>query len=1020
MWMIIRNSWKNMYRSPKKSVVIFLIMFLFAFLTCVIVSTKKDISEFLELCNDKYKTIGILEYLGDDYPDEYVVDEKLSDAFSQVDGLSVWEDESVLQKEISQKYFGNIEGYTRTDKYALVRDEAVVAISMPIFVEGASEMYQCFVTDCLYGARDLTGTLLYVDAGDYELDYSKKYVLRIKAYPNSFTMESYYILDYEDPITGQVVSGYCALEKGDSIPKVYEDMAHKLRVKHNGITITPTKDLECVPLFHQNELLIAGGRSFTEAEYNEGSKVCVISHTTAGAMGKGIGDFVTLYWNDLGEVDFWDNYDIEKGFAYKETFEIVGITNEMISLCHNVFVPDGALFGNIQKTVGYEIGYVQVENEKAFDYALKVLEVLPKDFRFTIYDQGYNQVAGTYLMIEKIMNVIILGGLLLCVAFLGLVGYIMVIRQQNTALIMQKLGSGKGNVFVHFLSQGVIFGMTASVLGASLAKSLHNVIWQEIEKLTNAKLAMDLRFSDFNLSVKGFDAVFEPSTGLLVYVLTALVYLLLVCAIVALFVVAVVKEKKSKTAWGKKSKEKAQASPTKSRRLRKNYSVGPRKPYGSFGFAISNLYRDKVKTIVVALIALVSICFGLKMIEMWNTSQANYDKLLYEQTLRGYYTDYSGRPISTTELLLDPAQIEKVEELDFIEKVGYSTSEMAIFLGVVETADGEEFIYERKIGPDKMVAWYRLEQEFLNGDRLVFTNDMQATSEFGGKAAPEITFLEGYSEAYLKEESKEEGSTRKPGEAPLVYGIISEQFMIDKGIGLGDTVVFAISEMERNLPGLFRAEYFLEYKIKVIGSFVGKSHRNYIYCPYASYEGNNKITSASFTFKGLNHIRDKKDAMLEAGMGQAKVAGRNRSFVVLEDGVAQNNLSSMRQQDFYTKLVIILMSVVCIFGNAMTGYFLVNHRSKEIAIMRSLGAGKVQIYKAFTLDQVLIYFAGSGLGLAVAKLMGIGMKSAGEGTIAIGLGVLLLALAFVAYFIGVMVAAASAVHGNVKVLMSGE
>lgn len=1018
MWMIIRNSWKNMYRSPKKSVVIFLIMFLFAFLTCVIVSTKKDISEFLELCNDKYKTIGILEYLGDDYPDEYVVDEKLSDAFSQVDGLSVWEDESVLQKEISQKYFGNIEGYTRTDKYALVRDEAVVAISMPIFVEGASEMYQCFVTDCLYGARDLTGTLLYVDAGDYELDYSKKYVLRIKAYPNSFTMESYYILDYEDPITGQVVSGYCALEKGDSIPKVYEDMAHKLRVKHNGITITPTKDLECVPLFHQNELLIAGGRSFTEAEYNEGSKVCVISHTTAGAMGKGIGDFVTLYWNDLGEVDFWDNYDIEKGFAYKETFEIVGITNEMISLCHNVFVPDGALFGNIQKTVGYEIGYVQVENEKAFDYALKVLEVLPKDFRFTIYDQGYNQVAGTYLMIEKIMNVIILGGLLLCVAFLGLVGYIMVIRQQNTALIMQKLGSGKGNVFVHFLSQGVIFGMTASVLGASLAKSLHNVIWQEIEKLTNAKLAMDLRFSDFNLSVKGFDTVFEPSAGLLVYVMTALVYLLLVCAIVALFVVAVVKEKKSKAAWGKKSKEKVKATPTKSRRLRKNYSVGPRKPYGSFGFAISNLYRDKVKTIVVALIALVSICFGLKMIEMWNTSQANYDKLLYEQTLRGYYTDYSGRPISTTELLLDPAQIEKVGDLEFIDQVEYSTLEMAVFLGIVENADGETHTYERMRAAEKMVGLYRQQKQFIEGERLTFTTDMQATAEFGGKAKPEITFLEEFSEEFLKEKS--EVVNRKPGETPLVYGIVSEQLMEKKGIRLGDTIVFAISELERNLPGIFGENYFEEYKVKVIGSFVGKSQKDYIYCAYDSYVGNNSITKAIFTIKGLDNISAKKDAMLEAGMGQAKVAGRNRSFVVLEDGVAQNNLSSMRQQDFYTKLVIILMSVVCIFGNAMTGYFLVNHRSKEIAIMRSLGAGKVQIYKAFTLDQVLIYFAGSGLGLAVAKLMGIGMKSAGEGTITIGLGVLLLALAFVAYFIGVMVAAASAVHGNVKVLMSGE
>ena len=79
MWMIVDNSWKNIYRSPKKSILIFLIMFLCSFLACVIAATKSDISAFLKECNEKYITIGVLEYIGEEYPEEYVVDEKLSE-----------------------------------------------------------------------------------------------------------------------------------------------------------------------------------------------------------------------------------------------------------------------------------------------------------------------------------------------------------------------------------------------------------------------------------------------------------------------------------------------------------------------------------------------------------------------------------------------------------------------------------------------------------------------------------------------------------------------------------------------------------------------------------------------------------------------------------------------------------------------------------------------------------------------------------------------------------------------------
>ena len=133
--MIIRNGIHSIFRSRKLCILFFILIALLTMILTVGTGVFMASDATLESFRETYRTIGRLEYIGADYPDETAADENArntyetldTDAISQIDGVL-----SVARKSFT---LGYIAGFKRFRETIPKKDYAVLIISRPHVIE---------------------------------------------------------------------------------------------------------------------------------------------------------------------------------------------------------------------------------------------------------------------------------------------------------------------------------------------------------------------------------------------------------------------------------------------------------------------------------------------------------------------------------------------------------------------------------------------------------------------------------------------------------------------------------------------------------------------------------------------------------------------------------------------------------------------------------------------------------------------------------------------------------------------
>jgi len=254
-----------------------------------------------------------------------------------------------------------------------------------------------------------------------------------------------------------------------------------------------TEDLDSILLFNQGLAYITEGRTFTEQEYSDGAKVCIISAETARDSSIKVGDKI--------DFSFWHNgYTLEHNqrnlilnnipFCYgceffeEGTYEVIGIykaestwsPNEFFLTPNNAFAPKGSIEGQIKPELpGFIISgkiieetneiihpvfgqYQSIPNTPSYvikpghieDFE-KEMESLGYGGMFYYYDQGYSMISPILDSLRESTSLLMNVSVAVWVVVLSAFFIIMASRSRKTAGIMMSLGTKRSHIFVHML-----------------------------------------------------------------------------------------------------------------------------------------------------------------------------------------------------------------------------------------------------------------------------------------------------------------------------------------------------------------------------------------------------------------------------------------------------------------------------------------------------------------------------------------------------------------------------------------
>lgn len=257
-------------------------------------------------------------------------------------------------------------------------------------------------------------------------------------------------------------------------------------IRYQSFPVIGTDYLESMYLFQQMESSVVAGRSFSEYEYTNGEKVCVISEAVAQASGITIGDTISLsyYWgaNPHDELArqgtsnlMAQSYSVKLGFsAQTEAYTVIGIyrqssrwSQSLYSFTPNtVFVPTASI--NVPTyTAKTGVYYtLVVENGKIDDVTQMLVEQgYPEDTLF-FFDNGYSEIAGTLQNFNDSANQIFAASSATWIVVLAAYIVFFVLRQQKTAGLLLSLGAGKKKTRRSIILTSMIPILLATVIGA--------------------------------------------------------------------------------------------------------------------------------------------------------------------------------------------------------------------------------------------------------------------------------------------------------------------------------------------------------------------------------------------------------------------------------------------------------------------------------------------------------------------------------------------------------------------------
>lgn len=246
--------------------------------------------------------------------------------------------------------------------------------------------------------------------------------------------------------------------------------------------------------------------------------------------------------------------------------------------------------------------------------------------------------------------------------------------------------------------------------------------------------------------------------------------------------------------------------------------------------------------------------------------------------------------------------------------------------------------------------------------RLAYADDLRYTPDFFNASEPKVEFLPGYSYDSLKINGD--------------LGIISRNFANTNGIELGDvarvTGWYTIGDdamcsvIDFTVVGIYEEEWRPDtIYISWIRGFNQTFYKDAVYTSEGSVgygmgieERPRKLRSATFILKNTQNLSDFRDYIENLGYSRIGKMRANRRAIVIQDknlvDTIQNLKNHIRIIETIKPVMLVLFGII---GFAVS-YLLMKHRVNELAIMRSMGARKRQVFLSYFIEQGALFFVG--------------------------------------------------------------
>ena len=729
-----RHGLKSIWRRPGKTLLFFILLAILTAVLALGLCIYSAIFGHLADCDDYYRTIAVLEYIGQDYNDETVYDAALSetlasdelelDALTALPGIKCWEP--------FRSALGVAGDFTWSGVRSTGRNSAVLLVSN-LFWEGQSASYQGIIQACLYSNRDVTGKTVFISRDGLDsaldLDETRTYVFtgRFISGANSYL----WFLPEQIDGSGEPLPVCKPVPDGLAEDDPYRAAAMAVHRRANGLRVVMTGGLEALYPFQQQELQITKGRAFTSAEY-AGERVCVLPEKLAEALGVGVGDTfdLSLYYS-VGD-GIYSTHQLGGSPDYSDVYQVVGLCTSSEDYGDWIFVPDSADYQADSCPTGYTLGQFCLDNAQAAAFYDQARDLLPAGFRLTLYDQGYAATVAPFRELLRIAQVFLAVCALVILAVLSLFGYLFVFRRRETAQTMVALGAGKAHVHRYFASGSLSILVPASALGVLLSNSLERAVLRYVAEFAAQYQADDLRYSSAALTImKTLD--FRPNPPAWLFVLAAVLMTAATLAVGALFAARAIAPRRQKT-----------------RHVRSPRSGGHTTHISGFlQYPLLSIRRGGVRTsAVLALTLLVSLFLG-QLAATEDVYRERLQQVEASTVIRGYATDSKG--LTMDGLTLRNQQLQALYETGLLETLDITSGGTYYRIeGIARDASGETQYIPPTSLPASNFALETLGAQMSREPSVISTTSLTNSPEFYYGADPGIVWLEGYDESCLR------------------------------------------------------------------------------------------------------------------------------------------------------------------------------------------------------------------------------------------------------------------------------
>lgn len=1021
--MIRKVSFTMLKRSKVKSLLLMLLLMATTLFGVIGVELFYCSNKLIKQADKEFTTLGVVEYTGGQYPDETSMDAETVETLKKVDVSKLKNHELVKGFFTKADLLGYLDGVDLSRfQYNLSNESNSIIEFRVSFITDEGD-YRCAPHKLHYsrnGSKDLSFILSKEEVemvGHEKLEKDHIYL----AY-GSLIMDDFHLLRNtgfregiistenikEFPIV-DVTDNPDYIEKSEE-GKYWKQIIDYLEIQHSSIHVVATQTMDKMPNVFIGVYRLMEGRYFTDEEAKEGKKVCVLQDNTASSLGVGIGDKVPLKLiqsND--QTDFRGGFTIEEPFIDEAEYEVVGIYNiPQTEEDKIIFIPYNSVKNLNTEQVHYNIANISIKNGRAPEYEKAIRSLLTDGVRISFYDQGYAKtIAPIYAMRINSIFVMVLSFICMLGVIL-LFATIHISKQRESIAVMTALGTGRKLIMKHLSTGTYILAGIGCLLGGVLGYALSAMISQYIYSNSVKRYGEDLRFSSLTIGIqKIFHENIERS--ILVPVIVTILIFIIICLITRVYGSRLVKETYCfggvKSKKKKKKKEEVTGVTTiksfewEDREIRVTKDSYSEKRCRKFlmGHSLRAIWKNRNVSRLMIAIPLASAIFMMLFTNLIDDYRVRREEAFRTIPVDGYFATPYGKFANckdvdkeTKMMVLDSPKIKErycsvSQRYEYIGKLPEDVSDdISKEFDVLSKMISD---YEFARAPESKVEMRELTNKQMKANCIVSTEDVNHSLDVLRGQDAHLSLQKEYKDMF----KKMDGSVPVQNPDATLDMVVSTRFLEKNGLKVGDHLAIQILEKQISFEGeiIFRGYPIVGIVVGTYTASTGKevmftsmSKLAFPWLAYTRYDPffsldevpdkkNDVIFYADtivFDFKDTQNLSSFREELAQSGMEPVGEIGKVRYSFIINDRELIQTVENLDNNIMLMSLLRYILFGLIVGIGFVSSYLSMRTRQKELAMIRSMGTGKVKTFLMFFYEQSTVTFVGIVIGLILSVL----------------------------------------------------